>query len=62
MDRLVVDGVDGVIGGEIARIVAGQPLRYAGFIQGRLQDEGGEIGLVVAIADEQERSHPGNRA
>src|SRR5579883_3549839 len=54
IDRLIIDGVDGIIGGEIARIVAREPLRDARLVERRLQDEGCKIRLVVAVADQEE--------
>src|SRR5262245_11447947 len=55
VDGPEVDGVDGVVGGEIAWIVGHQAPVDAVLVELRLKDEGGELGLMVAVTHHQER-------
>src|SRR5262249_9574815 len=54
IDRFEIDRVDRVVGGEIARIVGHQPPVDPELVEPRLEHEGGEIRLVIAVADQEE--------
>src|SRR6266511_4750770 len=53
IDRFEVDRVDRVIGGEVARVARHQTPVDRDLVERRLEDGGGEIGLVVAVAHQQ---------
>src|SRR5262249_44843525 len=54
IDGFEIDRVDRVVGGEIARIISHQPPVDPGLVEPRLEHERGEIGLMIAVADQEE--------
>src|SRR5712692_1955027 len=55
VDRFEVDRIDRVIGREIARIIIQQPAVDCRLLEPGLENGGGEIRLVVAVGQQQER-------
>src|SRR5690242_8105947 len=55
LDRFEIDGVDSIIGGEVARVVGVELARHPRFIQAGIEQVRRELRLMVAVANDQER-------